>query len=155
MERIEGLRKRIFEAGMIPRLLSYGQQGLIAPFHIINRDELVFGPEVAKGSGGTVYRGQWNGRLVCTPLRSAVNSQDSKREVAIKVCGKLGLFNDGVESFRFEVALMSLIEHPNILQCLGANETDQEPFLVMPIRGKSTFLAPLSLTNLFVQSLVA
>jgi hypothetical protein len=58
-ELIEGLRKRIVSAGLIPVLLSYGQQGLISFYRTIEREELLFGPIIAKGSGGVVYQGQW------------------------------------------------------------------------------------------------
>ena len=64
------------------------------------------------------------------------DSRETPREVAIKLCGKLGMFNDGVEAFRFEVTLMNLLDHPNVLTCLGANETDEEPFLILPIYGE-------------------
>ena len=38
-----------------------------------------------------------------------------------------------VEAFRFETTVMSLLQHPNIMGCYGANETDPEPFIVMPL----------------------
>jgi hypothetical protein len=56
--------------------------------------------------------------------------------VAIKFCGKMGMFYSCLEAFRFEVSVMSLLDHPNVMFCYGANETDPEPFIVMPMRGK-------------------
>ena len=37
--------------------------------------------------------------------------------------------------FLFEVAVMSLLEHSNILSCYGANEYGEEPFIVLPFCG--------------------
>ena len=55
------------------------------------------------------------------------------RDVAIKVCGKQHTFFACVEGFRFETTVMSLLEHPNIMKCYGANEKSSEPFIVMPL----------------------
>jgi len=55
------------------------------------------------------------------------------RDVAIKVCGKQHTFFACVEGFRFETTVMSLLEHPNIMKCYGANEKASEPFIVMPL----------------------
>ena len=61
--------------------------------------------------------------------------------MAVKFCGKMGMFYTDVESFRFETTVMSILDHPNIMTCYGANEKDPEPFIVMPIRG--SYLLPL------------
>ena len=45
------------------------------------------------------------------------------------------MFYTCIEDFRFEAAIMSVLEHPNIMKCLGANEKDREPFIVMPLCG--------------------
>ena len=59
-ENIEGIRTKILKAGLIPTLLHCGQQGYICAHKIIQKSELIFENEIAKGSGGAVFRGYWN-----------------------------------------------------------------------------------------------
>jgi hypothetical protein len=59
--------------------------------------------------------------------------------VAIKFCGKLGMFFTCAEAFRFETTLMTILDHPFIMKCYGANETHAEPFIVMPLQGERKY----------------
>ena len=40
------------------------------------------------------------------------------------------------EAFRFETTVMSLLDHPNIMKCYGANPKDKSPFIIMPLLSK-------------------
>jgi len=130
-ELIPGVRAKMVDEGIIPKLLQMGIEGKLRLYHKIEWSEVELGDLIAKGAGGVVYKGKWN-----------------NKEVAVKICGRMGIFFGTKTEFRFEVGVMSIVEHPNILTCYGANEKGQDPFIVLPLCEKGTLEAVLYTTKL-------
>ncbi|KAJ7714809.1 kinase-like domain-containing protein [Mycena metata] len=82
---------------------------MISPF------EVDYGAEVGEGGFGKVYKGTWN-----------------HTEVAIKVVRTACGVTPDLSILRKEIRIWSTLRHPNILQFLGANTLDDQPFIVMP-----------------------
>uniref|UniRef100_A0A8H7Y9N2 Protein kinase domain-containing protein n=1 Tax=Psilocybe cubensis TaxID=181762 RepID=A0A8H7Y9N2_PSICU len=85
----------------------------LQPWTITSYD-VEFGPLIGVGGFGRVYRGKWN-----------------HTDVALKVMRNAGDISPRASAVRRET--WSKLRHPNILQFLGANILDDEPFLVMPL----------------------
>ncbi|CAA7270611.1 unnamed protein product [Cyclocybe aegerita] len=92
-----------------------GQQVDIKPWTISPYD-VEFGPLIGSGGFGKVYRGTWN-----------------KMEVALKVMKNSEDITPRAAAVRREVDTWSKLRHPHILQFLGANILNEEPFIVMPL----------------------
>ncbi|KAJ7615449.1 kinase-like domain-containing protein [Roridomyces roridus] len=82
---------------------------------MITSFEVDFGKEVGSGGFGRVHRGTWN-----------------DTEVAIKVMRNVAGITPRAELLRQEIQIWSTLRHPHILQFLGANTLDEQPFIVMP-----------------------
>ncbi|KAJ7036924.1 kinase-like domain-containing protein [Mycena alexandri] len=82
---------------------------MISPF------EVEYGAEIGQGGFGKVYKGTWN-----------------HTEVAIKVVRTACGVTPDLSILRKEIRIWSTLRHPNILQFLGANTLDDQPFIVMP-----------------------
>ncbi|KAF8170487.1 kinase-like domain-containing protein [Mycena galopus ATCC 62051] len=83
---------------------------MISPF------DVDYGPQISSGGFGTVFKGTWNRTPVAIKnLRNAANVRAS------------------TDLLRNEIKIWNTLRHPNILQFLGANTLDNEPFLVMQL----------------------
>jgi hypothetical protein len=56
--------------------------------------------------------------------------------VAIKVVSEERIFFSNEEEFRFEVGLTTMLDHANVVKCLGANYKASSAFMVMPLYGE-------------------
>lgn len=65
---------------------------------------------------GRVFKGRWN-----------------RRDVALKVLKTDAGEIPKSEAIRLEVHTWSKLRHPHVLQFLGANVLDENPFIVMPL----------------------
>ncbi len=73
---------------------------------------------LGKGASAVVYKGSWKGR-----------------DVAIKVFDPMGLYFN-LEEIRRELALGSMIEHPNIVTFYGGSLGPSKTFIVMEFMDK-------------------
>ncbi|KAJ7156345.1 kinase-like domain-containing protein [Mycena filopes] len=96
-------------------LTSKSGQDVTVEEWMISSFEIEYGPEIGAGGFGTVYRGRWN-----------------QTHVAIKVLQNVAGVKPSNTALRDEIDLWSTLRHPHILQFLGANTLDDEPFIVMP-----------------------
>ncbi|KAH3732426.1 protein kinase [Pelomyxa schiedti] len=97
----------------LEEIIAQAEQGT-AVFHIeIDPGQLVIGPVIGKGSSGVVLRGTYQGK-----------------EVAIKKYGQENLVWNPKE-FRKQIALMSVVDHPNLLTCIGACTADPNNLYVI------------------------
>ncbi|KAJ7466189.1 kinase-like domain-containing protein [Mycena galericulata] len=74
------------------------------------------GPEIGSGGFGTVFKGTWD-----------------RTEVAIKFLRNSAGVRADTEMLRKEINIWKDLRHPNILEFLGGNTLDDEPFVVMPL----------------------
>ncbi|KAF9055624.1 kinase-like domain-containing protein [Panaeolus papilionaceus] len=86
------------------------QDWTIGPF------DVEFGPELGSGGFGRVCKARWN-----------------QMDVAVKVMKNSEKISPNAEAIRREVDIWSKLNHPHILQFLGANILDDDPFIVMPL----------------------
>lgn len=77
--------------------------------------EVEFGPKIGAGGFGQVYMGTWN-----------------DTQVALKVLRTEAGAIPSSAAIRQEIETWSVLRHTHILQFLGANEFDDQPFIVMP-----------------------
>lgn len=138
---VPGIRVILVDEGVIPKLIQLSLEEKICVYRKLNRRDVEIGDLIAKGAGGVVYKGRWDEKYVSLSLSFSVSFflPFVCRDVAVKICGKMGMFYGSKLEFLFEVAVMSLLEHSNILSCYGANESGEEPFIVLPYCGKSFF----------------
>ena len=59
--------------------------------------------------------------------------------MAAKVCTESNVSFEPSE-FRFEVAIMCILNHPNILPCIGAHCFGPKYLLVTPFKGAQSFM---------------
>ncbi|KAK7064891.1 kinase-like protein [Favolaschia claudopus] len=83
---------------------------MISPFDVDH------GQEIGSGGFGTVYKGTWN-----------------RTQVAIKLIRNQSGVAASADLLRKEIDIWMTLRHPNILQFLGANTLDDQPFVVMPL----------------------
>ncbi|KAF9530207.1 kinase-like domain-containing protein [Crepidotus variabilis] len=77
--------------------------------------EVEFGELIGIGGFGKVFRGKWN-----------------RMDVALKVMKNKEDLSPHATTIKREVEAWSSVKHPHILQFLGANILDNDPFIVMP-----------------------
>ncbi|KAJ7466190.1 kinase-like domain-containing protein [Mycena galericulata] len=83
---------------------------MISPF------DVECGPEIGVGGFGTVFKGTWD-----------------STEVAIKFLHNSAGVRADTAMLRKEIDIWKNLRHPNILQFLGGNTLDDDPFMVMPL----------------------
>merc|ERR1711998_572537 len=69
----------------------------------IRANDLTLGEALGEGNFGTVYKGVWR-----------------EREVAVKTMRTSKVTKHAVNDFRAEVVLMAPLQHPNLVNLLGA-----------------------------------
>ena len=122
-ELCAGIQVAIMEQDLVHQLLEYARNGQISVHRHIPLEELEIGDRLAigfwshllplnnAGAGGKVFKGKWK-----------------STDVVIKMFGEEAI-DFSIESFRFELALMSVVRHDNILGLLGG--CDQPPNFFM------------------------
>ena len=121
-EHVMGIRKFIQQSNILSEILELAAEGELILSKPVQKREVQVGELIAQGAGGKVYNCIYRGQ-----------------EIVIKKLGEKGAFYSSLRSVRTEIALMCLFDHPNIIRCIGANLTDDEPFLLMPKCSFSSF----------------
>ncbi|KAJ7108316.1 kinase-like domain-containing protein [Mycena epipterygia] len=109
--RMQDSPEHMFYGHALQHLIATSGQQVKVEDWMITPFEIDYISEVGVGGFGKVYRGTWN-----------------KTEVAIKVVRNVPT----AEILRKEIKIWSTLRHPNIVQFLGANTLDEQPFVVMP-----------------------
>ena len=122
-EIVPGLLDKLWSTGAALRILNMARQAEIEVHKHINITDFEIEHAIGQGAVGKVY--------------SAIYRENS---VAVKTCSESNpAFNE--EEFRFEVALMCILRHPNILTCIGANTS--EFFFISPYQCHGTLRSVL------------
>src|SRR3990167_837168 len=121
-EHVMGIRKFIQQSNILSEILELAAEGELILSKPVQKREVQVGELIAQGAGVKVYNCIYRGQ-----------------EIVIKKLGEKGAFYSSLRSVRTEIALMCLFDHPNIIRCIGANLTDDEPFLLMPKCSFSSF----------------
>ncbi|PRP73158.1 outer membrane autotransporter barrel domain-containing protein [Planoprotostelium fungivorum] len=112
-ETTPGLRSLILSKGGMAPILDLASHAKIQVHHEIPREELKYNNKIAEGAGGDVYVGEWNNYAV-----------------ALKKSGESFLGYNAVD-FHREVAIMSILRHPNIMICHGATTTNRDEMIII------------------------
>jgi len=112
-------RERRFFTHVLQYLLQYlttcGERQVELETWMITSYEVEFGPEIGSGGFGKVFKGKWNNTMV-----------------ALKVLVIENGIAPSPTSIHNEIEIWSTVQHPNVVQFLGANILDDKPFIVMP-----------------------
>ena len=118
MEKIPGIRSKLWSSGAAHQMIALAKNGEIELHSHIDYETVTLDSIIGKGAVGTVYSAKYNGQ-----------------SVAVKVTKETKLaFTE--EEFLFEVALLSALDHPNILSCLGGGVVSPYYFFISPHHGK-------------------
>lgn len=115
VELLPKLRETIRKEGILLHLIQLVRTGELKFFSQVQRKDIQKGDLIASGSGGIVFDCKWK-----------------DKDVVIKECSAEGVLFTSKPEIRVEVALMSMLNHPNIMVCLGANLSTSTPFFLMP-----------------------
>ena len=126
VERTPGMRKKILTSGVIKEIFKLARERKVYVHTPIDPKEIILEKQIGKGSGGKIFSANWQGNII-----------------AVKMCSESNIFYSSSEEFHFELAITSILDHPNILPCLGGNTNVSECFLAMPL------CSPLSFFLLF------
>ena len=97
-------------------LLRYSRSGHVLVHEHLAHEDVDLGPLLDMGAVGKIYQGIWKGE-----------------EVAVKQCHENNVAFDP-EEFRFEVAMMCVLDHPNILTCRAAHVFGPRYLLISPFK---------------------
>jgi serine/threonine protein kinase len=100
--------------------------------------KVTIGKPLAKGAFGQVYRGSWGEKKVAL------------KKIVIPTVRGLGIFNENVkESIQWEVARLSTVNHPNLVQFYGVYQKEDQgcTYLVMELCEGGTLQKALESEN--------
>jgi serine/threonine protein kinase len=106
--------------GCLTRLLEMGHKGEIELHKEIPRSELEISGKVGDGNAGSVYRAKYKGM-----------------DVAVKLFSK-GSVNNSQDFIR-ELSLLSLIQHPLIVNCYGGSSKPGDEYIVEELMEASVY----------------
>lgn len=120
--RSEQICERVISksSGCLQRLLEMGQNGDLELHREIARSELEIGGKVGDGNAGSVYRAKWKGI-----------------DVAVKMFTKGSVQNS--QDFIRELSLLSLIQHPLIVNCFGGSSKPGDEYIVEELMEASVY----------------
>lgn len=116
-ERVPGIRRTLFETEALQCILRYARRGEVSLHRRVTAKVVLPERQIARGAVGKVFVGKWR-----------------NQKVAIKFCHENTAAFDILE-FRFEVAIMCVMSHPNILPCYAANLVGPNYFILSPYQG--------------------
>lgn len=144
-ELVPGFREKIEEMAM-SQLLKFARQGMLSVHRKLKRDSIQTGEVLCQGTAhplarslaqssfsaltsvlasdkhSTLYRGTLEGHEGSVLIRIF-----SQLEENTSTPGEIDL-----RAVRFKASLMSILQHPAIVPCLGARVKGNNPFLVVP-----------------------
>jgi serine/threonine protein kinase len=106
--------------GCLTRLLEMGHKGEIELHREIPRSELEIAGKVGDGNAGSVYRAKYKGM-----------------DVAVKMFTKGSVQNS--QDFIRELSLLSLIQHPLIVNCYGGSSRPGDEYIVEELMEASVY----------------
>jgi len=106
--------------GCLMRLLEMGHKGQIELHREIPRSELDIGTKIGDGNAGSVYRAKYRGMDVAVKLFTKGSVQNS---------------NDFIR----ELSLLSLIQHPLIVNCYGGSSRPGDEYIVEELMEASVY----------------
>lgn len=143
LESVPGIREEILSRGAWRVLLELATQGGVRLHRFVSPEEVELHKELARGSGGKVFLATW------TPSETVKSGGvlflgEQEYTVAVKVCQEGGIPFTSEEEFLFEAGIMSMLSHRHVLACHGANERDDQLFVVMPLARYGSLLSMLT-----------
>lgn len=96
------------------------KEGEVELHQPINQDELIMEHVVGQGAVGKVHLAEYKGENVAVKMTTDDNHAFE------------------ISEFRFELALMCMIKHPNVLPCIGAYTEGPSYFFVSPYQGRGS-----------------
>mmetsp|Transcript_14736 Transcript_14736/g.57797 ORF Transcript_14736/g.57797 Transcript_14736/m.57797 type:complete len:686 (+) Transcript_14736:34-2091(+) len=142
-ELVPGVRQDVLATGAWKVLVELATKGVVKLHRTISEDSIEFQKELARGSGGKVFLATWRppATLKCGGVLFLAQEP---YQVAVKVCQEGGMPFTTREEFLFEAGIMSMLSHPNVLPCFGANEAEDQLFVVMPVAHHGSLLSLLT-----------
>lgn len=122
-------------AGCLTRLLEMGQSGEIELHREIPRSDLEIGAKIGDGNAGSVYRAKWRGPGSTT--FGGATSDGKGIDVAVKLFSKGSVQNS--QDFMRELSLLSLIQHPLIVNCYGGSTRQGDEYIVEELMEASVY----------------
>ena len=119
-------------SGCLTRLLEMGQSGEIELHREIPRSDLEIGGKIGDGNAGSVYRAKWRG-----PGSAAFGGDGKGIDVAVKLFTKGSVQNS--QDFIRELSLLSLIQHPLIVNCYGGSTKPGDEYIVEELMEASVY----------------
>lgn len=125
-ERVKGMQRTLRGAGLLDNLLAQAKAGNIALHRQLDISKLQIGEKIYRGAGGIVKKALYDDEEVVVKI-------SSKEEISFSL-----------EEFRFEVALMSVLDCPTLMKCTGAiMKGPSEYYMVIPYMERGSLEAVL------------
>lgn len=121
-------------SGCLTRLLEMGQSGEIELHREIPRSDLEIGAKIGDGNAGSVYRAKWRGPG-STAFGGGIDGKGV--DVAVKLFSKGSVQNS--QDFMRELSLLSLIQHPLIVNCYGGSTRLGDEYIVEELMEASVY----------------
>jgi thiamine kinase-like enzyme len=147
--RIERYKSRVVQSGgfdFLSELIRMVRSEDVEILRRIAKSDVELIKEIGSGACSRVWRGKWDGKQVAVKMFNESYSAFSEKE------------------FGSELAIMSVLRHPNICHALGGGTIPGERFLVMPlfrrgslldvVRNKDITLSMYRILNICVDSAV-
>lgn len=94
--------KEAQELGSLARVVDLARAGRIILHYQILEEDIELGKEIGRGAYATVFQAKWNGKTVAAKVFSETS------------------FQFRLEDFLLEVAILSIVRHPNLMHMYGA-----------------------------------
>lgn len=121
IETIKDGRLYITSRGVIPRLLEMVKDDQLTVCNEVHPDDVEIVSELARGASATVKLAKYQGQTV-----------------VVKVFNPITMYLNKAE-FMFESSVTTLLQHPNLLPCLGVCLSPDSNFIVLPFCRESFF----------------
>lgn len=113
-EAIPGLLELVRRNLLLGRVLALTHQDLLTPYVEVKKESYRLGKLVGAGGGGMIYK-----------------AKRGNTTYALKQCSDQGIVFTSKDEFLTEVSIMSILDHPHVVKCHGANKDFSAPFFVM------------------------
>lgn len=111
-EKLKGVRMKILQGGLLESLLKCAETDTIEVYNKIKPTEIQRISFIAEGAAAKVYKGKWKDRVVALKVFSSDNISFDETE------------------FKRELAVLCLLEHPNLVPCYGACISSNEMIIL-------------------------